>query len=97
MNWIDVTNYSRDDTVRASRVWKLNLSKYIELTVHKYVGCGDAWFITGTICGMKAMDMFDPHTDSLDKAKAIAVSKFKDVLTLHKAELDAAIISLNNA
>lgn len=43
--WKDVTNYSRDDKVREPAEWELR-TKSLRICVHRYIGCGEAWFLT---------------------------------------------------
>lgn len=97
MNWIDTTSYSRGDTKREPRIWSLEVAKNINVTVHKYAGCGDAWFVSAYVGRWRVVDCVDLHTEDVAQAKEKAVQKIREVLQIFKVEFENALNALNNA
>jgi hypothetical protein len=68
VEWISL---NRDDSTWEARV------HVIRLTVHKYAGCGDLWFMT---CHKFGVDIKDLKTDDLEMAKSTALVVFERCL-----------------
>ena len=97
MNWIDTTSYFRGDTKREPRIWNFELSKNIYITVHKYAGCGDAWFVSAHIGRWRMIDCVDLHTEDAEQAKEKAIQRVKEVIQTMNTELENALNALDKA
>lgn len=95
MKWTDITTYSRGDKVREPRIWELKLADGIWLNVHKYVGCGDAWFASARVVSNNTrMNCVDLQTEDPECAKARAIMKMRALLKDVRQQIDNAMSAL---
>ena len=97
VNWIDATSYTRGDTKREPRILSLEAAKTIHITVHKYAGCGEAWFVSAYIGNWRMIDCVDLHTEDVEQAKEKAVQKIREVFKTFKTDLENVLNVLNDA
>ena len=93
MNWVDATSYSQNEKHRTPRVWECYPSKNIKLCVHKYIGCGDAWFATASYLSPRHhiihryFNQIDLYTENIDEAKLNAIKKLNESMLRRENEL----------
>lgn len=87
----DITTHSKNDTKREPSVLE-NETNGIRFTVHKYIGMGEAWFLSCNELGIKMMDL---KTEDMGKAKEKAIIEMKYQLNRKIEKYLDAISSLN--
>lgn len=70
MEWFDDTSYSRSDKVREPRIWRINLTRTMSLTVFRHISFGKEWFST---CERIGLNMTDLNTENVTVAKERAL------------------------
>jgi hypothetical protein len=84
--WKDTTSYIQGarGTVEP-RSWTLD-GALVSITVHRYIGCGDAWFVTCRQAGLEAADLNGP---TLEDAKRQALDRVRQTLRMLANDADA--------
>lgn len=73
--WKDVTSYSQGDKERIARSWEYRAGKF-RITVTRLHGA-DGWYLTvNGLCSQVPI-----NETEIDKAKQVALSSFREVLT----------------
>ena len=86
IEWTDTTSYSQGQRGKVvPDQWTVESGR-ISVTVHRYVGCGDVWFVT---ChAIKVMDR-ELQSEKLSDARIEALAIVKDAVADIKRDADA--------
>lgn len=84
--WKDTTSYRQGERGKVEpSSWSLT-GTHVQITVHRYIGCGDAWFVT---CPQARIETSMIDGPTIDAAKEQALHKVRDRLRMFADDADA--------
>ena len=86
IEWTDTTSYSQGQRGKVTpSQWTIESGR-IAVTIHRYAGCGDVWFVT---CHAIKVVTHELQSEKLSDARIEALAIVKDAVAAIKRDVDA--------